>query len=102
MKKFKYFAHCARKPSKEIQKTIHVTHCGPLVSLHDIYLIQHLWEKEFVNITKFIVSVAREEDVEGYKSVMDKVSHYRIEFVVRVDPSMESKSAAGKVTSFKC
>jgi spore coat polysaccharide biosynthesis protein SpsF (cytidylyltransferase family) len=89
MKKFKYFAHCARKPSKEIQKIIHVTHCGPLVSLHDIYLIQHLRAKEFVNITKFIVSVAKEEDVEEYKYVMGRVCHQRIEFVVRVDPSME-------------
>ena len=89
MENFKLFAHCARKPSKEIQKTIHVNHCGPLVSLHVKYLIQHLRKKGFVNITKLIVSVAKEEDVEEYKSVMGRASYQRVEFVVRVDTSME-------------
>lgn len=38
---------------------------------------------------KFIVSVAKEEDMEEYKSVMGRLGHQRIEWIVRVDPLME-------------
>ena len=88
MEKFPEYARHTRGLSKENQKIIHVTHCRRLVSVYHEYLIQHLKEHYFMDVTKFIVSVVKEYEMDEYKAVMGHLSHQDTEWVVRFGPSM--------------